>query len=253
MNSNEIVRTYWEGKLSNLEILSIKSFIANKHKIFIYTYDKNMRSFDKDMIILDASEIVPEERRKRSGRIMSSIFSDIFRYYLLYKTGGWWVDLDIVLIKPIATEDQIVISSFIRKSEWGIQGINNAPLKIPKEHDLAKACFERAEAIDLRKTVHTQIGGPLLEKEVKTLGLTTHVVSPEIYSPLGSWEAHRVVEPKFGFDKITLNTVAVHLFNTTWSFGRKIDKNGKHHPESLYEYLKRKYDVNEFCLGKSIL
>jgi hypothetical protein len=245
MTNNEIVKTYWEGKLSNLEILSIKSFIKNKHKIFIYTYDKSLMSFDKDMIIMDASEIVPEEKRKKIGKIMPSIFSDFFRYYLLYKTGGWWVDLDIVLIKPVTTENQIVISSFIRKSEWGTQGINNAPLKIPKEHVLAKACVERAEAVDLQKLVHAQIAGPLLEKEVKALGLQGHVVIPEIYSPIGSWEAHRVVEPKFGFDKITKNTVAVHLFNTTWSFGRSLDKNGKYHPESLYEYLKIKYGVNE--------
>ena len=244
-NDNLIIRTYWEGSpFSNLEILSIKSFILNGHQVFIYTYDKSIKSFDKDMILRDASEIVPEEHRTRIKKVMPSIFSDVFRYHLLHELGGWWMDLDIVLLKPITTEDPIVISSYIRKRELGTQGINNSPLKISKGHALSKACLEKAESMNLERAWHTQTAGPLLAEEVSRLGLNNFVVSPEIYSPIGSWEAHRVVEPGFGFNQITRNTVSVHLFNTTWSFGRKIDKNGKHHPDSLYEWLKKKYNVN---------
>jgi hypothetical protein len=71
--------------------------------------------------------------------------------------------------------------------------------------------------------------------------LDEYVVSPEVYCPLGWSEAYRVTEPNFGFDRITKNTVAIHLFNYLWTYGRNVDKNGKYHPDSLYEWLKRKY------------
>lgn len=243
MNDNQIIKTYWEGSISNLETLSIKSFIANGHTIIIYTYDNRLKSFDKNMLVLDAAEIVPKSKRLEVKGV-STIFSDLFRYYLLDKIGGWWMDLDIVLLKPITTEKPIVASlQFFKQTQDGYMDhqLNAAPLKISQGHALAKSCIRSCESYDLGKLCHAQLSGCLLEKEIAKLNLSNFIVPAEIYSPIGWGEAHRVVEPKFGFDRITPNTVAVHLFNYMWTHKEHIDKNGKYHPDSLYEYLKRRY------------
>jgi len=242
MNDNQVLKTYWEGPLSKMEILSIKSFVANGHTVLVYTYDKNLKSFDSNMIVVDAAEIIPKDMRLKVKGI-STIFSDLFRYTLLYKAGGWWMDLDIVLLKPVTTESPIVASlSFINDKDFEID-LNNAPLKIPKGHVLAKACVQSAESHNLENLTHAQIAGCLLRKEIFRLGLDKFIVPPEVYSPIGWGDSPRIVGPKFGFDRITESTIAIHLFGNMWSHERKQDKNGIYHPDSLYEWLKRKYSV----------
>ena len=253
MSDNKILKTYWEGKITNLEILAIKSYLANGHIIFVYTYPKynsHIKSFHENMEIRDASEILSVEKRwKIKG--MSTIFSDLFRYYLLYKTGGWWMDLDIVLLKPITTESQIVLSLHFSEKEGNrLSGLflNAAPLKMPKGHILGETCIREAESRDFEKLNHADLGPLLIDKEVPKLKLEKYIVPPEIYSPIGFHEVQRVIEPGFGFDRITGNTVAIHLFNTTWSHGmqanNQINKNATYHPDCLYEWLKKKYDVS---------
>jgi len=245
MNNNKFLKTYWEGQFSNLEILSIKSFIENGHTLFVYTYDNNVKTIDKNMIILDANEIVPKKRRQEVKGV-STIFSDYFRYYMLYKTGGWWVDLDIVLLRPITTEKEVVVSwHFYEKTKAGYSAsmLNPAPLKIPKGHALAESCIKRVESHDVGNLSHAQLSGRLLQQEVSNLNLEHFSVPAEVYSPIGWGEVHKIVESGFGFDRITENTVSVHLFNYMWCYRNKIDKNGKYPHDSLYEYLKQLYKI----------
>ena len=38
-------------------------------------------------------------------------FADIFRYKMLYLNGGYWVDLDMIAIKPFDFKSEYVFSS----------------------------------------------------------------------------------------------------------------------------------------------
>jgi len=202
------------------------------------------------MEVRDAAEILSVENRNRV-KGMSTIFSDVFRYYLLFNHGGTWVDLDFVLLKPITTESPIVMSYAFRKKEDGAMldlALNSVPLKVPKGHALAEAFIKSTESKDLGNQNHSLLAGPLMIIEVSKLNLCRYIASPEIYSPIGWWEAPWITHPGFGFERITPSTVALHLFNTSWNHGENlgnpIDKNGKYHPESLYEVLKKKYEVS---------
>jgi hypothetical protein len=241
MTDNRIIKTYWEGPLSKMEILSIQSFLANGHAVYLYTYDKKIKSFDPNMTVIDASEIIPQKRRPEVKGI-STIFSDLFRYHLLQKTGGWWMDLDIVLLKAVSTKMPIVASLCFCMPEGQIT-LNNAPLKIPKGHPLADACIRSAESENLGKLHHGQLSGDLVQRQITKLQLDHFVVTPEVYSPIGWGEAHKLVEPNFGFNRIVSSTVAIHLFGNMWSRGRKMNKNAKYPDDSLYEWLKRKYSI----------
>jgi hypothetical protein len=239
MDENKIIKTYWEGPISNLERLSIKSFIANGHIVYVYTYDtKNMKSFDNNMVVLDAAEIMSRDKRNLiKGEI--TIASDFFRFYLLYKTGGWWMDLDTVLLQPLTTESPIVVSLHYNIHKTCCD-LASSPLKIPKGHILAESLIRTAESQDFGKLRHA-LSVRLMNQEVYRLNLEKYILPVEFHFPFGYGEVHRLIEPKFGFDRITPNTISIHFFNHIFSDVKKIDKNKMYHPDSLYEYLKRKY------------
>ena len=38
-------------------------------------------------------------------------FSNLFRYKLLLERGGWWVDTDVICLRPFRVRDELVIAS----------------------------------------------------------------------------------------------------------------------------------------------
>ncbi|MBZ7997453.1 hypothetical protein AVCANL279_09050, partial [Campylobacter canadensis] len=89
-----------------MEILTIKSWLDNGYKFYLYTYNLDDKIFLKlqelfsNFILKDANEIVPfsEYFSDDRGAGVAS-FSDYFRYILLYKKDALWVDLDMVCLK----------------------------------------------------------------------------------------------------------------------------------------------------------
>jgi hypothetical protein len=156
----------------------------------------------------------------------------------------------MVLLKPITTESPIVMSmSFKEKinGKFDKLALNSNPLKVPQGHALAEAWLRNAEKRDIAKEMHGDMSGSLVEKEARSMNLENYFVKPEIYSPLGWLEGYKAINPGLYFDRITPETVAIHFFNVMWSHGentgKPLDKNKKYHPDSLYEFLKKKYGI----------
>jgi hypothetical protein len=40
-------------------------------------------------------------RLPRNANRFVQTFADLFRYKMLYERGGWWVDLDLILLRPL--------------------------------------------------------------------------------------------------------------------------------------------------------
>ena len=97
------VNGLWIGTLGDLQLLSMESFIKQGHRYILWSYDvKNMRKkVPKGVIVKDGNEILKKEEifKHWSGNLAT--FADIFRYKLLYERGGWWVDLDLVSMRPL--------------------------------------------------------------------------------------------------------------------------------------------------------
>ena len=108
---SNIIQSLWIGKpLSKLEQLSIKSFIDNGHKYHLYVYD-NIQNIPEGTIIKDANEILNKDEifYYKNGSV--SAFSNLFRFTLLYKKGGYWADTDLIYTKPFHFKQDFVISS----------------------------------------------------------------------------------------------------------------------------------------------
>jgi hypothetical protein len=82
--------------------------------------------------VKDGSAIVPREYIFRMKGSLS-IFADWFRQELLFAHGGYWVDLDIVCLKPFRFEDPIVVGKV------DCARVSNALMRFPKGHEITRA------------------------------------------------------------------------------------------------------------------
>jgi hypothetical protein len=100
-NDAWIIRTLWIGpELSTIEQLCIKSFLANGHRVELFTYG-DVRNIPAGTVVRDGNDILGEDKvfLYRGHRTYAG-FANWFRYLMLYKEGGVWVDIDIVCLKP---------------------------------------------------------------------------------------------------------------------------------------------------------
>ena len=191
------------------------------------------------------------------------MFADIFRYQLLHKKGGWWVDTDVVCIKPFDFDaDYVIASSY--EGKWGSPAIN-CVLKMPADSDLSNYLVDACDRVtDLQSIAFTELGPHLVQMAVSVLGLSNEVVSCYQFCPI-SWRSvqtriayqvpppkwqqilytakdalRRILKPWVKADRITSETYAVHLWNEIWR-SSQLDKHGQYHASCLYERLKTKY------------
>ena len=92
-------QSFWHGPLSSRERLCLTSFVRQGVNFDLYAYDKSL-SVPDGVTFRDASEICPEEEvftyQSGPGEGSVAVFSNLFRYMLLYEKGGWWVDMDVL-------------------------------------------------------------------------------------------------------------------------------------------------------------
>src|SRR5690242_16686954 len=136
MQSLAPVQSLWIGpRLSTMEQLVIRSFLANGHSFHLYTYDA-VQGIPEGATVLDASRILPASRIFRcseSGSLAG--FSNFLRYKLLLENGGWWVDMDSVCLRPFTFDTDYVVSSEMVSSTTVI---DIAALKVPPGSPLAE-------------------------------------------------------------------------------------------------------------------
>ncbi|MBD2297299.1 glycosyltransferase [Nostoc sp. FACHB-190] len=263
--SNKIIQGLWiGGELSTMEQLSIASFIKSGHEYHLYIYN-DVQNIPKDTVIKDGNEILPSEMiftyQSGWGKGSYAGFADLFRYHLLRKRGGWWVDTDVICLKPFDFESDSVISSSY-EGKWGTVA-NTCVLKLPENDYLANSLCEISQQKDLGNIAYGDIGPLLLQKLVSELDYKKHLVSHEAFCPI-TWRAvnkivystekmtmkkavkavkdliRPIIYPETNPGKITSNSYAVHLWNEIWR-QNKLDKNANYDKNCLYERLKAKY------------
>lgn len=134
------------GKLSNLELLTISSFINNGYIFHLWTYEQIETSLPKEVKLEDANEIIDQSKVFRyqnnsqfnGGQGSVAGFSDIFRYKLLYEKGGWWVDMDVSCLKPFDVK-----TDYFFRSHHQLKLVGNV-MKAPVKSELMKLCYEEA-------------------------------------------------------------------------------------------------------------
>ena len=131
-----VVQSFWIGaELSILEKLAMSSFLAHGDEFNLYTYD-DLDGVLAGVNIKDANSVLPEKEVFMAHGSYAG-FAEWFRFKLIRQTGRFWVDLDVVCLKPFDFEDQIVFGNQSATSP------NTAVVKFPRGHEVAMAMEER--------------------------------------------------------------------------------------------------------------
>ena len=212
------LQTFWTGNpLSRMERAALQSFVNVGHPITIYTYNpltefKKSVPRHKDIHVRDAREILPEAAMfQYAGRQVEGVrpnafsflpFSDLFRFTMLHRNGGAWMDLDIFLLKPIPPK--ILASPYAFSSERTIQ---KGAYKMASPEIVDMGYIQVPSPGDpLMSWILSQIPSGLLElkspfdymnlyrKGIKHLGLERYILPAEAFLPLNWWD----VKDSFG-------------------------------------------------------
>jgi hypothetical protein len=252
------IQMLWvRGRLSRLELLSVRSFLAQGHPVHLYTYDQP-DNLPSGVSVFPAGEIVPAELAPLNPAVpfakgSMGAFSDYFRYQLLFSRGGWWADMDVVATKPFQGFPDIVLAS-TREETHGLIA-NGFVMRFPPGHAIPRACLCALEGRAIPELDISQTGPLLLHAIAGPAGVAAHCQSPEVFAPV-PWNAsgqfvqpfwrytldsfkHRLRRPHL-VTRFTRHTVAVHLWNETWRHAG-LDKNARYPGGCLYERLHRRF------------
>jgi len=250
MNS-EIIQSLWIGpRLSNMEYLCIKSFIDFGHEFHLYTYNK-VDNIPKGVIVKDGNEILPasEIYRYKSGSV--SAFSNLFRFTMLYKKGGYWVDTDLVCVKKFDFKEDYVFTSE-PSEDYQRQVINAGIIKCPKDSQAAfqGMIIQRRHKQMILSGEITWSSGPKTVQEVIFRNKLEKYVLPWKGICSCSWaDTNSLIDRNKKYNKevilrlkdIPEEMYGIHLWNEVWRCNN-FDKDKKY-GECLYEELKEKHRV----------
>lgn len=254
-----IIQALWiGGSLSLIEQLSISSFIKNGHEFHLYTYGE-VKGIPEGTTIKDASLIIPEKDIYTYNEGSYAGFADWFRWKLLYEKGGFWVDTDMICLKPFNFDEDLIFGSESREL------VCPAVLGFPPKHELCAflrdSCENPNDFLPYdRKSVRRkkrkrkflgkgrehsewgESGGPEgFTKALKHFELYEKAKPFMFFFPVHFSNWHTVYDDSFkSGDTFFDDTYAIHLWNEM-TRRENFDKNATFPENSLIEQLKRKY------------
>lgn len=211
----EPVRSLWIGDaLPAAQAACVASFLRVGHPFELFVYDR-VANIPDGVRLRPASEIVPQDRvftySAASGRASGGLggFSNLFRYTLLAREGGCWVDTDNFCLKPLPQGEVLISSERLRD---GVIVPNCGVVRCPPEHALARYCLERCEQADTQTLAFGQTGPALIAAAVQELGLQPFITPPEAFCSVDWFEFESLLSP----GEIDPNAVGIHLWGEMW-------------------------------------
>lgn len=235
----EAIQTLWIGpRLSSMERLALRSFLANGHEVHLYTYGEVV-GVPAGTIVRDGSEILPESRIFQYRDFASYAgFSNYFRYRLLMLRGGWWIDTDTVSLRPLTDLEGDHVFAAERHEETVY--VSSGVIKAPRGSAAMEWAWSACDARDPSTIRWGETGPRLVAQAVQRFGLQSAVQPVESFCPIGYAEWDRVLDPEA--PALEGAPYTVHLWNEMWRRAGR-DKDARYDPRCLYEQLRDRYDV----------
>jgi hypothetical protein len=235
---NNTIQSLWIGdELGVMEQMCILSYIANGHSFVLYVYD-NILNIPKGTIVKDGNEIINKSEIFTDSFGGFVNFSNLFRFALLYKIGGWWVDMDTVCIKPFIFKEDFVFSSE-NSDPYKRFVVNTTFIKSKPQQKFLKDCIE---FINLRgiKDIHWgELGVNLISRMIFKNCLNDYIKRPEYFCPISGYQLDLLINDS-NF-QISESTYAIHWWNELL---KRRSLNMKFHENSLFNKFKSMYCDN---------
>ncbi len=239
--------SFWFGEnLSPYEILCIKSFIDHGHSFSLYSY--NELNVPAGVETRDANLILPREDvffyATGPGAGSVAAFANRFRYALLYKLGGWWVDTDIICLSDTIPNTDC----FFALEEAGL--VNNAMIRFPAQHPVMEACLSEATNSTADNMAWGTTGPKLFTSILKELSMFDTAQTAISCYPI-EWSRYiQLFDPhaRTLVENSTRDSIAVHLWN---ELIRRLGVNKQKAPprNSFMDHLCQKHQI-EFPEGR---
>ncbi|QOZ70305.1 MULTISPECIES: glycosyltransferase [Bradyrhizobium] len=222
------IHCFWSDTLLNdMSYLSLQSMIRQGHPVKLYTYDDvaTMQALvPPGVMVADAESVVPKSTYHHA-LVHSEVryFSDIFRYAVLQEFGGWWLDADIVLVKPLDFASEHVFStqwSGVENGHVCVGGVMRAPKGSLHMANLYALSLQRL--FNERRVEYGAVG-PLLLSEYLLLSddekLRSSILPPTAFNAIDDCEVDLLVsEGRDGFEILSDPRVTgVHLWGKMWA------------------------------------
>lgn len=226
-----VIQSLWIGNpLSNLEKLCVQSFLDHGHEFHLYVYD-DIDGIPDGATVKDANEIISSSEifQFKNGYAQ---FSDLFRFEMLYKIGGFWVDMDTVCIKPFVFADEIIIQTH----PTFLSRFINTTIRFPAGHEAMQKLIAQCRNIGMPK--HYFEFFDLFSQMVVERKLERYA-----QPPLCFWSPANPFLDYYpdGID-LPAATHAVHISNSSVAKA-PYGKNDIFHPDSLFERLKKEHGI----------
>jgi hypothetical protein len=224
-----VFQSFWHGPPpSPYERLAMKSFLDHGHQFTLFTYDETL-DVPAGVRIEDAGSVIPHDDAfvlkgyDNQGGFVA--FSNLFRYELMARFGGWWVDLDVIcLTAKIPTfETFFALERAASSCEVGTSVLHFSPGD-PLMVACAAECRRRGEQLRASGASRSNFGslGPqLLRQTAERLGRCSEAQQPATCCPLPWTEAEKFSSPSHAAEvkERASKSLMVHLFNEarTWA------------------------------------
>lgn len=175
-----VINSMWTGSLlSPMELLTMKSFLAHGHRFRLWIYGEEPAGLPDGIELREAGAILPASRIFKNERGWNpgsyAAFSDLFRYRLLLREGGWWVDMDVLCLQPFDFPEPYV---FRPHHELKLAG---NIMKCPPGSPLMEYCFTQANRLAGRGSDDWYELVRILNTGVVQLGLESYLVSRDVF------------------------------------------------------------------------
>ena len=140
-----VINSFWHGKIGKLETLTMKSFVSAGHIFRLWVYDDV--PVPVGVSLENANDILPRSRlftyTGNGDCTRGSIggFSDIFRYHLLLREGGWYVDMDVCCLTNF---EKLAAHDIVLRPHHKTGSVANI-IKIPKAHPILQSLINETE------------------------------------------------------------------------------------------------------------
>ncbi|WP_048691577.1 glycosyltransferase [Catenovulum maritimum] len=256
------IKALWIGeRLSLIEQVSLASFVKNGHKVELFTYGK-VQNIPEGVIVRDANEILAENKiYKYKKKPSYAGFANWFRYLMLYKEGGVWIDTDVVCLKPFDFDTDLFfgkeqfdkVNCAVVGAKPGLEIFNFLANQVENPNDFLPYDTTREKRRKLfRKYIEGNKRGNVKWGETGPIGFTKalehfglfekHKLPMTAFYPIHStcWdnifdETFPTPEPYFP------DTYAIHLWNEMMRREDGFSKDATYSENSLIECLKRRY------------
>ena len=210
---DRIVRSFWHGEFSPYEALCLSSFVTAGVQVELFS-ETAISGLPPGVVCRSAREILDQPvafYRHEFDGTSPALHANHFRYALLERLGGWWVDTDVLLLAAALPVGDIFLA------QQQDQALNNSVMRFPPAHPLIKAARLRAaEGLEYARWGDT---GPKLLTELQpALAPGVPIMSCKSAYAIGPDEFQKFLLPEAcdEVDERTVDSTFVHLWNEMW-------------------------------------